>query len=102
MTKDLRCIGNNILVLLPEIDDKTAAGIIKSPEMLEEEEGKLHIVKVVSTGEEVTKVKEGDEVILAVPSVAIINYEGIRYGGLTEYGVFCVVEKEETKEAVKA
>lgn len=92
MSKELKCVGDNILIKLPEVSEKTEGGIIKSEEMLQEEEKEHNIVEVVDVGEDVSKVKVGDKVMLNSPRVYIHNYKDVRYGGIKEYDVFCVVK----------
>lgn len=92
----LNCVGDNILITLPEVKEKTESGIYKTEEMIAEEMEKVdsHITTVVSVGESVTKVKVGDRIMIVSTRVPIYSVEGIRYGGVKEYDVFCIVTEE--------
>ena len=89
---NLNCVKGNILIELPEIKETTESGIIKSEEMMAAEYKDSNVVKVLSVGEEVTVVKKGDRVMIKNTHVPIFEHEGKRYGGISEYDVFCIVK----------
>ena len=68
-------IGMQVLAVMPEIDEKTAKGIIKSEAMIAKERAEMkQYLTILAVGDEVTKIKVGDKVItgqnttfLAVP-----------------------------------
>lgn len=95
----LNCVGDNILITLPEVKEKTESGIIKSDEMIEEEMGSVdsHITKVVSIGDNVKMVKVGDSIMIRNAQLPIYTVNGIRYGGIKEYDIFCIVTEEKSK-----
>jgi len=88
----LNCVGDNILIVLPEVKEKTESGIIKTDEMIAEEAKDNHIVTVASVGSDVTKVKVGDRIMVRNTHIPIYEYEDVRYGGIKEYDVFCIVK----------
>jgi co-chaperonin GroES (HSP10) len=57
-------LGNHIVVEMPSVEKETKSGIIKSQQMLKEEESKRDgHAKVVAVSQEVKNVKIGDTVI---------------------------------------
>jgi co-chaperonin GroES (HSP10) len=100
----LNCVGDNILITLPEVKEKTEAGIIKSDEMLAEEASKVdsHITTVISIGENVQNVKVGDKIMINNTQVPIFTINGVRYGGIKAYDVFCIVEEITSTKGGKA
>jgi co-chaperonin GroES (HSP10) len=90
--KNLKCVNDNILIELPSIEEKTAAGIIKTEEMLAAEQKDTNVVTILSVGDAVTKVKANDKIMIRNTSVPIFEYDGVRYGGIKEYDVFCIVK----------
>lgn len=95
----LNCVGDNILITLPEIKEKTESGILKTEEMIAEEMEKMdsHITKVISVGDNVKSVKVGDSIMIRNTQVPIYSVNGIRYGGIKEYDVFCIVTESDIK-----
>lgn len=96
----VNCVGDNILITLPEVKEETPGGIIKDQETLAKEAKEAmdsHITEVVSVGEDVKKVKVGDKVMIRNAQVPIYTVDGVRYGGIREYDVFCVVSTKEVE-----
>jgi len=94
------CVGDNILITLPEVKEETAGGIIKDEATLAEEAKDAmdsHVTEVVSVGEEVKKVKVGDKIMIRNAQVPIYTVDGVRYGGIKEYDIFCVVTTKEVE-----
>lgn len=91
----INCVGDNILITLPEVKETTEAGIIKTEDMLaaEIEDMDSQITSVVSVGENVKAVKEGDRIIIRSHKVPIFIVNGVRFGGIKEYDIFCIVEE---------
>ncbi len=96
----VNCVGDNILITLPEVKEETSGGIIKDQETLAKEAKEAmdsHITEVVSVGEDVKRVKVGDKVMIRNAQVPIYTVDGVRYGGIREYDVFCVVSTKEVE-----
>lgn len=88
------CVGDNILITLPDVKEETESGIIKDEATLAKEAKEAmdsHITEVVSVGENVKTVKVGDKVMIRNAQVPIFTVNGTRYGGIKEYDVFCVM-----------
>lgn len=98
------CVGDNILITLPEVNEKTESGIIKDEETIAKELEAMdsHITTVVSIGENVKTVKEGDKIMIRNAQVPIFTVNGVRYGGIKEYDVFCVITTKKVDETISA
>ena len=85
--------GKNIMFILPEVEEKTEGGIIKTDEMLAAEalEMDSKILTICSKGEDVDKYEVGDNILITNANVPIFTIDGVRYGGVRDYDVFCVV-----------
>ena len=104
MRTKIKCLGDNILIRLPEIEEKTEGGIIKDQAMIEAEQEAMdsQVVEVVEVGEKVTSVKKGDKVLIRNPRVGVYMIDGVRYGGIVEYDIFSIVTQVETETEVSA
>ena len=80
---------NGILVLeLPSIDEKTESGIIKSPEMVKEEEKKTDnflVIKALADNVNAKlelpegTIKVGDKVLVELQQANLLEVDGINY-----------------------
>lgn len=98
------CVGDNILITLPEVSEKTESGIIKDEDMIAKELSEMdsHVTTVISAGENVKSVKEGDKIMIRNAQVPIFVINGVRYGGIKEYDIFCVITTKEVDQTVPA
>jgi len=80
-------LGKNVLVLAPKADKTTKAGLIKSDNMIKEEESKMdRYLAIVAVSDEVTTVKVGDR-ILVTGKIELINIDDVNYGILHEAAI---------------
>ena len=80
-------INDNVLIDLPQIEDKTTGGLIKSPEQIEAESKAKQqddFVVVVGAGELVKSIKVGHKVMVNAAQIKMIMIEGKPYGLITE------------------
>ena len=91
----LVCKGDNILFALPGAEQKKGEGkVILSDEDKAQRDAELDIkiVEVLSVGSGVHTCEAGDNIMLRNNRLAVYEHEGVRYGGVSAYDVFCVVE----------
>lgn len=92
--RKIECLGDNILVKLPEVKETTEAGIIKSADMLEQEAAKNDemILEVVGVGPSIHTLRPGDKILIRNTHIPIYTIDDVRYGGIKEYDVFGIVK----------
>lgn len=74
--------GKNILVIAPKIEKTTKSGIYKGDAIIEEEtknQQKNIYLEVAAIGDEVTRVKLGDRVLISGGSPSGIELDGVIY-----------------------
>jgi co-chaperonin GroES (HSP10) len=86
------CVGDNILVKLPEISKVTEAGIIKTDDMIAAESKDSNILEVVVAGPDCKTIRAKDKILIRNTHLPIFEIDGQRYGGLREFEVFCIVK----------
>lgn len=93
MKTSIECVGNNILVTLPEIEEKTEGGIIKDDAMIaaEQEAADEQVLEVIAVGDKVEMIKPGHKVLVKNPRMPIYTIDGKRYGGVCDYDVFAII-----------
>jgi len=86
-------LGNHIVVEMPSVEKETKSGIIKSQQMLKEEESKRDgHAKVVAVSQEVKNVKIGDTVIPKGQGFMVMIDE-IEYFQMNMFDVLGVVKE---------
>lgn len=72
--------GNNVLIEVPMIEEKTKAGIIKAKSQIEEEKAQANkFLKVVAIGDNVTNINVGDMVLLNTGKHPVVTIEDKDY-----------------------
>lgn len=79
---------------VPEVDNKTKGGIIKSPTQIkqEEEERKSLFLKVLAIGENCKTIKVND-LIMIEGGAKETSLEGKKYGIVREYNIVLIKEQ---------
>ena len=72
--------GNNVLIEVPMIEEKTKSGIIKAKSQIEEEKSQANkFLKVVAVGDTVTNINVGDMVLLNTGKHPVVTIEDKDY-----------------------
>ena len=78
-------LNDFVLFMLPEVNEKTEAGVIKSKKMIEDEKkGKDAFVTVLAVGENVGNIDRGDKVLVEGQALKI-PIDGKEYGLCREH-----------------
>ena len=80
-------LGDQLVVNVPIVSEKTKSGIIKSESMMaEEKSGVDSFLEVVAIGSAVKEVKVGDKVMVD-GMMKTLEVDGVQYGQIREYNV---------------
>ena len=92
MTKNIKMVGDNILVYVKIPSEKTESGIIIDEETARQVQKNL-TGNIIAIGPDVKKFAEGDEILLPPGGSIPISYEDDVYHVFKEFALFAKLEK---------
>jgi co-chaperonin GroES (HSP10) len=73
-------VNDIVLVEAKIVDEKTAAGIIKTEKMIEDEKNKMDLfLKVAAVSDDITDIQVGDEVLISGGHHNAVVLDGVTY-----------------------